>query len=117
MPLSENTASPLTNFDFKDQTLPAHRPRGVAEGRSYYVCVLFGFGKGRRDAGLVHVGTTDPRCLPGMWRFLQTLLQNAVSLASMHSCCGPSAILRISIAWTSQFWGHLEGFEKNGYTL
>lgn len=39
MHLSENTCC-SDWFGFKDQALPAHRPGGVVEGRSYYVCAF-----------------------------------------------------------------------------
>lgn len=50
-----------------------------------------------------------PKCK--LHKDLGTLLQNAASLTSIHSCCGASGIPKISTALPSQTFWHMEGFE------
>lgn len=93
-------------FIFKDQTLPANRPRGVAERHSYSVCA-FGLRRaGGTKARLVQI-QESPSASQRMQKFskcklhkdLGTLLQNAASLTS------------ITVQPSQIFW-HMEGFEN-----
>lgn len=106
-------------FIFKDQALPANRPRGVAERLSYSVCA-FGLRRaGCTKARLVWV-QESPSASQRMQKFpkcklhkdLGTLLQNAASLTSIHGCCGASGIPRISTVLPSQIFWHMGGFEN-----
>lgn len=96
-------------FACKDQALPAHRPRGVAEGLPLTSVLLAWEEQAVRRAG--PCGNHSPLMLPGgaeispkhkrHWE-LGGLLQNAARLISIHSCCGASTVPRVSTAGASQ---------------